>query len=176
MPHMHAPSACTGLFVGQHLIGLLLLGPAALASDGTHCIVAITHTGTAILTASASALGFLLYNFISLYVLLLLDAVSHSICNTCRRAATIVVAAIIFDTPVSLPSALGICFIVGGSVYYAIAKETRLSGAQSFFQVNATFNSSAKDAGATDALLPPSPTSCSQEGQPVALGKSSSRG
>ena len=68
-----------GLFAAQHLLGLVLLAPAALASEGTHCAVALAHSSHAARVASWSSLGFLAYNFLSLCVLLLIDAVSHSV-------------------------------------------------------------------------------------------------
>ena len=75
-----------GLFVAQHLLGLVLLAPLALASEGTSCAAALAQSYSATTAAVASSFGFLCYNFLSLYVLLLLDAVAHSVCNTCRRA------------------------------------------------------------------------------------------
>lgn len=60
-----------------------------------------------------SAASFFAYNFLSLYVLLLIDAVSHAVCNTCRRAVTIISAAIVFQNAISAPSALGIALIIG---------------------------------------------------------------
>ena len=42
-------------------------------------------------------------------------------CNTCRRAVTIVAAAIIFQNAVSPTSAAGIVLIIGGATAYAIA-------------------------------------------------------
>ena len=110
-----------GLFAAQHSLGLLLLAPAALAAEGTQCAVVLASHPKAAHAAGLSALGFLAYNFLSLYVLLLIDAVSHSVCNTCRRAVTIVAAAIIFQNAVSPTSAAGIVLIIGGATAYAIA-------------------------------------------------------
>ncbi len=112
-----------GLFAAQHVLGLALLAPAAYASEGTQCLGELGLRRPALRAVLLSSLGFLCYNFLSLYVLLLLDAVSHSVCNTCRRAVTIIAALVIFATPISVPSALGITLIIGGSVAYAVAKD-----------------------------------------------------
>ena len=45
----------------------------------------------------------------------------RQVCNTCRRAVTIVAAAIIFQNSLSLASASGIVLIIGGSIAYATA-------------------------------------------------------
>jgi len=110
-----------GLFAAQHALGLLLLAPAAFAAEGTQCAVTLTRVMPAARAAALSSLGFVAYNFLSLCVLLLIDAVSHSVCNTCRRAVTIVAAAIVFQNVISAPSAAGIALIIGGSTAYAIA-------------------------------------------------------
>ena len=75
-----------GLFAAQHVLGLLLVAPTALAMEGTHCAVVLTHSEHARNVAGLSALGFLMYNFLSLCVLLLIDAVSHSVRSPSRRA------------------------------------------------------------------------------------------
>ena len=108
-----------GLFAMQHALGLLLLLPAAMTFEGSHCAAALYDNPVAARNAAYSSLGFLTYNFLSLIVLLLIDAVSHSVCNTCRRAVTIVAAAIVFQNPVSPTSAAGIALIIGGAVAYA---------------------------------------------------------
>lgn len=131
-----------GLFFAQHAIGLCLLLPTALASEGTHCAAALTqfHDGCAPLLpathtyaprslaraccawpggstslAALSATTFFSYNFLSLYVLLLIDAVSHAVCNTCRRAVTIIFAAVVFHNVITPFSATGIALIIGPS-------------------------------------------------------------
>jgi hypothetical protein len=112
-----------GLFAAQHALGLLLI-PTVLGSEGTRCMAALAYgrpQDDGRLTAGASAGGFLAYNFLSLYVLLLIDAVSHSVCNTCRRAVTIVAAAVVFQNQVSLASASGIALIISGAIGYAVA-------------------------------------------------------
>ena len=43
------------------------------------------------------------------------------VCNTCRRAVTIVAAAIIFQNALSPASAGGVVLIIGGSIAYAVA-------------------------------------------------------
>jgi len=154
-----------GLFVAQHLLGLVLLAPLALASEGTSCAAALAQSNSATITAVASSFGFLCYNFLSLYVLLLLDAVAHSVCNTCRRAVTIVAAAIIFSNHLSAASVLGIALIISGAVSYAILKDpsklrppASLSLASIFAlsSLSAPHDRSAGgEAGSTDALLAP---------------------
>ena len=111
------------LFAAQHVLGLMLLAPAAYADEGAVCLTELGERWPALRAALLSALGFVSYNFLSLYVLLLLDIVSHSVCNTARRAVTIIAALLIFATPISVPSALGIVLIIGGSVAYAMGKE-----------------------------------------------------
>ena len=121
-----------GLFAAQHALGLLLLVPAAIATDGRHCAVALANqpwTNPATRAATLSALGFLAYNFLSLCVLLLIDAVSHSVCNTCRRAVTIVTAALVFQNAISASSAAGITLIIGGAAAYAIASAAERAAA-----------------------------------------------
>jgi len=109
------------LFAAQHAIGLVLLLPAAMLSEGTKCSAVLVHSKAAARASTLSAVGFLAYNFLSLYVLLRVDAVSHAVCNTCRRAVTIIAAALIFHNVTSTASALGICLIIGGSAAYAAA-------------------------------------------------------
>ena len=77
-----------GLFAAQHVLGLLLVAPTALVAEGTHCAVVLTHSAHAAHVAGLSALGFLMYNFLSLCVLLLIDAVSHSVRPLSCRART----------------------------------------------------------------------------------------
>ena len=80
-------------FAAQHTLGLSILVPAAMLMDDRRCAVSLARDpwdNPATRAAALSALGFLAYNFLSLSVLLLIDAVSHSVCNTCRRAVTIV--------------------------------------------------------------------------------------
>jgi hypothetical protein len=67
-----------GLFAAQHVLGLLLLAPAAIGAEGTQCAVVLTRDVPAARAAALSAVGFIAYNFLSLYVLLLIDPVSHS--------------------------------------------------------------------------------------------------
>ena len=112
-----------GLFAAQHILGLMLLAPMAYANEGTQCLAELGVKRMALRSALWSASGFLCYNFLSLYVLLLLDAVAHSVCNTCRRAVTICAALVIFASPISIPSTIGIVLIIGGSVGYAVAKD-----------------------------------------------------
>ena len=153
-----------GLFAAQHAFGLLLLVPATATSDSSECLRELTQLGPASQAAGLSALGFLTYNFLSLYVLLLLDAVAHSVCNTCRRAVTIVAAALIFRTHISLPSAAGIALIIGGAVGYAVAKDTgraaaahgSLLGGDSDGDLDTsdrTARATGTDVGCTQALL-----------------------
>ena len=68
-----------GLFAVQHIFGLLLLAPVAFSAEGTQCAVAITRHSHTQHMALLSSVGFLAYNFLSLLVLLLIDAVSHSV-------------------------------------------------------------------------------------------------
>lgn len=119
-----------GLFAAQHVLGLLLLGPAAFATEGDRCVHALHGHPAASRMALFSSLGFLAYNFLSLVVLLLMDAVSHSVLNTTRRAATIIAAAAVFQTPVGPSSACGIVLIIGGAVAYAIASHRAASSAR----------------------------------------------
>lgn len=77
-----SPSATidsVGLFAAQHVCGLLLLLPWTFMSEGSHCVAGLSRKPAALHAALWSALGFLSYNFVSLYVLLLLDAVSHAV-------------------------------------------------------------------------------------------------
>ncbi len=111
-----------GLFAAQHVLGLLLLTPVALFVEGDSCAVAILHRSHARRIAVYSALGFFAYNFTSLVVLLLIDAVSHSVLNTCRRAVTIVASAVVFQNAISLSSGGSIVLIIGGGVAYAVFK------------------------------------------------------
>jgi hypothetical protein len=67
-----------GLFAAQHALGLLLLAPAAIGAEGTQCATVLTRAMPAARAAALSMVGFLAYNFLSLYVLLLIDPVSHS--------------------------------------------------------------------------------------------------
>lgn len=54
----------------------------------------------------------------------MMNAVTHAIANSLRRAVTIVTAAILFHTRVSGSSLLGIVLVIGGSVMYTLAKST----------------------------------------------------
>lgn len=76
-----------GLFAAQHVLGLILLAPAAFAAEGTTCAVALSNSPDAHLVALLSAIGFLSYNFLSLCVLLLIDAVSHAVRREARARA-----------------------------------------------------------------------------------------
>ena len=111
-----------GLFAAQHVLGLLLLTPVALFMEGDSCAVALLHRSHARRIAVCSALGFFAYNFSSLVVLLLVDAVSHSVLNTSRRAITIVASAVVFQNAMSLSSGGGIVLTIGGGVAYAVFK------------------------------------------------------
>ena len=95
------------LFVITHLIGLGFLLPLALLSGGPQC----AHVATSRQVAG-SALGFALYNRLSLSVLMLLNAVSHSVLNALRRAVTVVSAALLLHSAVSPLSWLGISVII----------------------------------------------------------------
>lgn len=120
-----------GLFAAQHTLGLCILVPAAMLVDDRRCAASLAHDpwdNPATRAAALSALGFLAYNFLSLLVLLLIDAVSHSVCNTCRRAVTIVAAAFVFQNAISTSSAAGILLIIGGSAAYAIASAADRAG------------------------------------------------
>ena len=58
--------------------------------------------------------------------------VSHAVCNTCRRAVTIVAAAFVFRNAISLSSWGGIVLIIAGSASYAVASaRVRAEGASS---------------------------------------------
>ena len=70
-----------GLFAAQHLMGMALLFPAAYALEGSQCVRALSESHHALHSALLSSFGFFLYNLISLYVLLELDAVAHSVCH-----------------------------------------------------------------------------------------------
>jgi len=118
-----------GLFTMQHALGLLIIVPAALMMEGTQCVVEATTRQHVLHAAGLSALGFYAYNFLSLLVLLVLNAVAHSVCNTCRRAVTILTAAIFFSTPISPMSGVGLVFIIGGSIAYATASSLSKPGA-----------------------------------------------
>mmetsp|Transcript_70711 Transcript_70711/g.188090 ORF Transcript_70711/g.188090 Transcript_70711/m.188090 type:complete len:125 (+) Transcript_70711:119-493(+) len=69
--------------------------------------------------ALLSSIGFFGYNLLSLFVLLLLNAVAHSVCNTCRRAVTILTTAAFFSTVISPSSGLGLSLSIGGAAAYA---------------------------------------------------------
>ncbi|KAL1523995.1 hypothetical protein AB1Y20_018910 [Prymnesium parvum] len=111
-----------GLFTAQHVIGLFLMVPITLSTESTEC------TSTALPAnfqpALLSSAGFFAYNFLSLICLLMLNAVTHSIANSLRRAVTIISAALLFHTSISGMSMCGIVLIVGGSIMYALAKTT----------------------------------------------------
>ena len=122
-PTSSAPSGAIdpiGLFAAQHVLGLVVLAPAAYIAEGATCARALRRDEHALQMAAYSALGFLTYNFLSLLVLLLMDAVSHSVLNTTRRAVTIVAAAIFFQNAISFVSAVGIVLIIGGACAYAV--------------------------------------------------------
>ena len=147
-----------GLFAAQHVLGLLLLGPIALVTDGTECLHALLWSDQSdqqwvMRAAGMSALGFLVYNFLSLYVLLLLDAVTHSVCNTLRRAVTIVSAAIIFNTHISLSSGTGIALIIGGAVCYAVTRSGSGGSREGPGGSTPDMSSAKESSEATQALL-----------------------
>jgi len=104
----------------QHAIGLLLMVPVTLWMEGTECAVEAIPASAQ--PALWSSIGFFLYNFLSLVCLLMLNAVTHSVANSLRRAVTIVSAAVLFHTTVSASSALGVALIIGGSIAYAVSK------------------------------------------------------
>ena len=62
------------------------------------------------------------YNLLSLLCLLQMNAVAHSVANSCRRALTIGSAAIYFGTPMGPASVAGVVLVVGGAAWYAVAK------------------------------------------------------
>ena len=109
------------LFVITHLIGLGFLLPLALLSGAPQCAhVATSRQGLSRLVAG-SALGFALYNRLSLSVLMLLNAVSHSVLNALRRAVTVVSAALLLHSAVSPLSWMGISVIITSSALYVLA-------------------------------------------------------
>ena len=122
--HLGAPDEAEvdmlGLFAAQHLIGLGLLIPTFLAVEGTECAASFVSHPRATRAATLSAVGFASYNFLSLMVLLMIDAVSHAVANTLRRAVTIACAAIVFSIPISAASAAAIAIVIGSSILYAI--------------------------------------------------------
>jgi len=94
--------------------------PLALLSGGSTCVeLTLTHA-VAPKAALMSAAAFFAYNRLSLSVLLMLDAVSHSVCNALRRAVTIGVAALLFSTKLDAPTITGIVIIICGSTSYAL--------------------------------------------------------
>lgn len=107
------------LFTVQHALGLLLVLPAALVFEGAECVASAAAQPEMLNAAMLSALGFFGYNLLSLFVLLLLNAVAHSVANTCRRAVTILTTAAFFSTAISALSGLGICLIICGAATYA---------------------------------------------------------
>ena len=62
------------------------------------------------------------YNLLSLLCLLQMNAVAHSVANSCRRALTIGSAALYFGTPMGPASVAGVVLVVGGAAWYAVAK------------------------------------------------------
>lgn len=157
-----------GLFAAQHVLGLALLAPVALLTDGTECAHSLLQSeqGWVLRMAEMSAAGFLVYNFLSLYVLLLLDAVTHSVCNTLRRAVTIVSAAIIFQTHISLTSGTGIALIIGGAVCYSVSRSSSAHPGKRLGSSTPPKSSSAKESSeATEALLMHAPDSKPASGE-----------
>jgi hypothetical protein len=117
-----------GLFAAQHFAGLVALVPAALAADSHRCLDSLAwpsaaanpHAGASG-AAALSAVAFGSYNLLSLVVLLLIDAVSHAVCNTLRRAVTIGTAALVFRNAIPPASAAGIVLIIGSAAVYSYA-------------------------------------------------------
>ena len=69
------------------------------------------------------------YNLLSLLCLLQMNAVAHSVANSCRRALTIGSAAIYFGTPMGPASVAGVVLVVGGAAWYAVAKNAAAAAA-----------------------------------------------
>ena len=147
------------LFLHQHLLGLALVLPAALAVEGPGCALHAWHAhGRAAPPLVLSALGFYgcvrtiaathrrrrrrsvrearvppprrRYNLLSLLCLLQMNAVAHSVANSCRRALTIGSAAIYFGTPMGPASVAGVVLVVGGAAWYAVAKNAAAAAAR----------------------------------------------
>ena len=70
------------------------------------------------------------YNLLSLLCLLQMNAVAHSVANSCRRALTIGRAALYFGTPMGPASVAGVVLVVGGAAWYAVAKNAAAAAAR----------------------------------------------
>ena len=111
----------SALFCYQHIIGLGLVAPLALANGGWHCARALGRNHTSLFYGVLSSVCFYAYNRLSLAVLLMLNALAHSVANSLRRAVTIGFAAVAFRTQISALAASGIVLIIGGSLLYALS-------------------------------------------------------
>ena len=104
------------IFFYQHACGFMVMLALVIVLGSSRVLVEVEKQVPSSLWLIVGSTGaFFLYNRLSLSVLLRLDAVSHSVCNALRRAATVAVTAVVFATPVSALSFSSIVLVICGS-------------------------------------------------------------
>jgi len=127
--HSSPPRKLDGgaIFFWQHAIGLTIAFPIAVAVAPPACVTYVFSAnalaGGALSYLLLSSTAFFAYNRLSLTVLLMLNAVAHSVLNALRRAVTIGTAAFVFTMPLSPLAATGILMIIAASASYAYSAD-----------------------------------------------------
>lgn len=112
------------------IMATLLLLPIAFFMEGPTAIIAGLKAAYAtggqqfLLHALYSGFFYYVYNEVAFFALSKLDAVSHAVANTMKRVGIIVIAVMVFNTPVTPIGIIGSSVAILGSLAYSLAKNT----------------------------------------------------
>lgn len=126
--HPNSPSAISDICLFFHIswMGLLVLLPLALFSEGTALRIATSSSGfnlaRFVSVMLLNGLAYTAYNQFSFMVLSRVSTATHAVLNVCRRVCVIATTTMFFGTPISLVNMVGIAIAVAGFFWFSQTK------------------------------------------------------